>query len=57
MRILAPLPTATMAMTDATPMMMPSAVRPERNLFRLKARIAIHAVCDKRLSMTLTRRT
>ena len=40
----APLPTATMATTEATPMMMPSAVRMERSLFRRSARKAIIAV-------------
>ena len=35
---LAPVPTATMAITAPTPMMMPSMVRPERILFTRSAR-------------------
>ena len=38
---LAPLPMLTIAMTAPTPMMMPSAVRTERSLFRRRARKAI----------------
>ena len=35
--LLAPVPTASMAMTAPTPMMMPSMVRAERILFTLSA--------------------
>ncbi len=44
MRACAPLPRATIATTEATPMMMPSAVRVERILLRRNARNAIIAV-------------
>ena len=43
-RRLAPVPTASMAITAPTPMMMPSMVRAERILFTFKARSAIRAV-------------
>src|SRR6185369_15082616 len=45
MLALAPLPTATIATTAATPMTMPSEVSEERSLFRRKARRAILPVC------------
>ncbi len=44
-RVCAPLPTATMATTEATPMIMPSAVRLERILLRRSARRAMNRVC------------
>src|SRR3989454_1148137 len=46
---LAPLPMPSMAMIVPTPMMMPSAVRPERNLFRRRARKAIFTVATMAL--------
>ena len=47
-RACAPLPTATIATTEATPIMMPSAVRLERSLLRRNARRAIIAVSNER---------
>ena len=41
---LTPLPISTMAMTDATAMMMPRQVRAERKMFRRKARKAVVSV-------------
>jgi hypothetical protein len=46
----APLPTATMATTANTPMMIPKAVRQDRSLFRCKARSAVSAVSRVRNS-------
>ena len=40
-RAVAPAPTPTIAITAATPMMMPSMVSAERALFTLRARSAI----------------
>ena len=40
----APVPSAIMAITEATPMMTPSMVRAERTLFRRMARSAMRKV-------------
>ena len=42
--LLAPVPTASMAMTAPTPMMIPSMVSAERILFTLRALRAMRAV-------------
>ena len=42
----APVPIATIAITAATPMMIPSIVSPERMGFRLRARSAIIHVAE-----------
>ena len=46
MRARAPLPAATIATTEATPMMIPSAVSTERSLLRRSARTATKMVCQ-----------
>ena len=48
---LAPLPMLTIAITAATPMMMPRAVRIERMVLRLRARKAIRRVMKKRMKV------
>ena len=55
----APAPTLTIAITDATPMIMPSMVSPERRRFRQSAREAARAVMARSLvvvAAALTRR-
>ena len=63
-RALAPSPTATIEMTDATPMMTPSAVRKLRVLFRISAPSAmgsnvreVHAACSAVLGCCSTSET
>ena len=53
-RARAPSPIATMAMTAATPMMIPSAVRNERSLLRRSARPATRTTSPARIRPTVT---
>ncbi len=56
-RALAPSPIATIAITAATPMMMPSAVRNERSRLRRSARSAMRMVSHSLMRARLRRRT